>query len=135
MPFQYQYIADANCLVVVGSGRVSLQEFLDYHRELRIKNAQSALRILADYRKLDPSDLSTDDIQQIRLSALKKIEGKFDALKEAIVVSGELAFGLSRMFDGLVYAENYDLNVFTDIREAKAWLGLDPDTPLALSEG
>jgi len=135
MPFQYQYLADVNCLVEVGSGRVSLQDFLDYHRELKINNPLPALRILADYRDADLSDLSTDDIQQIRLSALKKLEGKYDTAKEAIVVSNELAFGLSRMFDGLVYSENYELDVFTDIRKAKAWLGLDPDLSLELPAG
>ena len=91
MSFRYKYFADVNCLVELGTGRASLQDFLDYHRELKINNPQPALRILADYREIDLSDLSTEDIQQIRLSALKKIEGKYDHVKEAMVVSNDLA--------------------------------------------
>jgi len=127
MPFQYQYHAATNCLHVIGRGRVSLQEFLDYHRTVKIPDPRPDLRILADYRELDPSDLSTSDIEQIRESALRKIEGKFTSVKEATVVSDTLAYGLTRMFDGVFHSDKYELNVFTDIREAEQWLGLAPE--------
>jgi hypothetical protein len=127
MPFQYQYHAAANCLHVIGRGRVSLQAFLDYHRTLKIPDPKPDLRILADYRELDPSDLSTSDIEQIRESALRKIEGKFTRVKEATVVADTLTYGLTRMFDGVFHSEKYELNVFTDIREAEQWLGLAPE--------
>jgi hypothetical protein len=85
------------------------------------------LRILADYRELDPSDLSTSDIEQIRESALRKIEDKFTSIKEATVVADTLAYGLTRMFDGVFHSDKYELNVFTDIRKAGQWLGLAPE--------
>jgi hypothetical protein len=127
MPFQYQYHAATNCLHVIGRGRVSLQAFLDYHRTLKIPDPKPDLRILADYRELDPSDLSTSDIEQIRESALRKIEDKFTSIKEATVVADTLAYGLTRMFDGVFHSDQYELNVFTDIREAEQWLGLAPE--------
>ena len=127
MPFQYQYHAATNCLHVIGRGRVSLQEFLDYHRTVKIPDPKPDLRILADYRELDPSDLSTSDIEQIRESALRKIDDKFTSVKEATVVSDTLAYGLTRMFDGVFHSDKYELNVFTDIREAEQWLGLAPE--------
>jgi hypothetical protein len=132
MPFHYRYFSDLNCLYVVGSGKVLLQDFLDYHRTLKIDSVHSTLAILADYRELDPSDLSSSDIENIRRSALKKMEGRFDTMKEAIVVSGALAYGLSRMFDGMVYSEKYEMNTFTDVSKAKAWLGLDSAIALGL---
>ena len=128
MPFQYQYHPATNCLHVIGRGRVSLQEFLDYHRTVKIPDPKPDLRILADYRELDPSDLSTSDIERMRESALRKIEGKFTRIKEATVVADTLAYGLTRMFDGVFHSEKYELNVFTDIHEAEQWLGLAPDT-------
>ena len=130
MPFKFQYLAATNCLHVIGRGRVSLQEFLDYHRTVKIPDPKPDLRILADYRELDPSDLSTSDIERIRESALRKIEGKFTRVKEATVVADTLAYGLTRMFDGVFHSEKYELNVFTDIREAILWLGLAPETQL-----
>jgi len=46
-----------------------------------------------------------------------------------MVVSESLAYGLSRMYDGVVYSEKYEINVFNDIDEARQWLGLETDTP------
>ena len=130
MPFQFQYLTASNCLHVIGRGRVSLQEFLDYHRSVKIPDPKPDLLILADYRELDPSDLSTSDIEEIRESALRKIEDKFTNVKEATVVANTLAYGLTRMFDGVFHSEKYELNIFTDIREAIVWLGLAPETRL-----
>ena len=135
MPFRYRYFSDLNCLYVVGSGKVMLEDFIDHHQVLKIDSVRSTLAILTDYRELDPSGLSTDDIEKIRRSALKKMEGRFEAMKEAVVVSGPLAYGLSRMFDGIVYSEKYEMSTFTDIGEAKSWLGLDPAIPLELAKG
>ena len=128
MPFQFQYLAASNCLHVIGRGRVSLQEFLDYHRTVKIPDPKPDLLILADYRALDPSGLSTSDIEQIRKSALRKIGDKFTSVKEATVVANKLAYGLTRMFDGVFHSEKYELNIFTDIREARQWLGLASET-------
>ena len=67
-------------------------------------------------------------IEQIRKSALRKIEDKFTSVKEATVVANKLAYGLTRMFDGVFHSEKYELNIFTDIREARQWLGLASET-------
>ena len=117
MPIEFRYIEALGCLHTVGRGRVTLEEFLNYHRTVDITDPPSRLLILSDYRETDPSDLSSSDI----------LEHKYQSVKEAIVVSETLAFGLSRMYDGLVYSEKYVLNVFTDIGAAKEWLGLETD--------
>jgi len=135
MPLKFNYFADSNCLFVIGTGRVSLQEFLEYHGSAKIPNPQPNLLILADYRGIDPSDLTASDIEQIRDSALSKVEGKFETVKEATVVADTLAYGLTRMFDGVVYSEKYELNIFTDLDEAKRWLGLAPETSLDKDRG
>jgi hypothetical protein len=120
------------CLYTVGKGRVTLQEFLDYHRSIRIDNPRRNLRILADYRELEPSDLKTSDIENIKASALNKIENRYEKVMEATVVSDPLTWGLSRQYDGSYYSELYELQVFTDIDEARRWLGLDPETVLMI---
>jgi|GEM_PF-864247 len=134
MPFKYRYSAKSNCLHAKGTGKVTLKDFLDYHRTLKIEAAPPTLSILSDYRELDPSGLTTSDIRQIRMSALGKIAGTLRKVKEAVVVSSPLSYGLARMYDALVYAEIYEMNVFMEIREAKAWLGLEPDTVLKLHQ-
>lgn len=126
MPIQFKYVAEQNCLCVVGKGRTSLREFLEYHAAVRIPDPRPSLLILADYRELDPSGLSISDIEEIRASALRRTENRFEAIKEAIVVSDGLTYGLSRMFDGVLHSERYEVNVFTDLNDARDWLGLTP---------
>jgi len=132
VPFRYKYFPETGCLYTVGKGKVSLQEFLDYHLSIKIDNPQATLRILADYRDLDPSDLKTSDIENIKASALNKVEHKYEKVREATVVSDLLTWGLSRQYDGSYYSELYELQVFTDIKAARNWLGLAPETVLII---
>lgn len=130
MPIQFEYIDEINCLYVVGIGSVSLQEFLEFHRSITIAAPPRTLLILCDYRELDSSGLTTSDLEKIKADALSRTEYKYGKVMQAFVVSDTLTFGLSRMFDGLVFSEKYQVRVFTDINEAKRWIGLEPDTRL-----
>ena len=94
---------------------------------ITIPDPPPTLLILSDYRQLDASDLTTSDIEEIRASALSRTENKYETVKEALVVSEGLVFGLSRMYDGVVYSDKYEAGVFTDMDDAKKWLGL-PDS-------
>ena len=67
-------------------------------------------------------------INAVGADAAGKEELEPSILKEAIVVADRLSYGLSRMFDGVVYSEKYEVNVFTDIHDAREWLGLKPDS-------
>ena len=55
MPLHYRYIPELHCIYTVGSGQVRLQEFLDYHRQIKVTDPPPFLRILSDYRTLDAS--------------------------------------------------------------------------------
>ena len=125
MPIQFKYIAESHCLFTIGRGKVSLEEFLAYHRKINITDPPPNLLILSDYRELDPAGLTASDIEEIKTSALSRTENKYTSVKEAFVVSDTLAYGLSRMFDGVIHSEKYQVNVFTDINDAKDWLGLE----------
>lgn len=127
MPIEFRYIEELGCLHTIGRGRVLLKDFLEYHRAIDIADPPPHLLILSDYRELDPSRLSASDIEQIRINAMGRTENKYKSIKEAMVVSESLTFGLSRMYDGVVYSEKYEINVFNDIDEAKAWLGLETE--------
>jgi hypothetical protein len=128
MPIEFRYIEELGVLHTIGKGRVLLKDFLDFHRSVSIINPPSHLLILSDYRELDASALSSSDIEQIRTNAIGRIENKYKAVKEALVVSETLTYGLSRMYDSVVYSEKYEVNVFRDINDAKAWLGLEADS-------
>lgn len=128
MSIEFRYIEELGCLHTTGRGKVLVEDFLNYHRTVDIANPPDQLLILSDYRELDPSNLSSADIEQIRTNTLARTDHKYQSVKEAIVVSEKLTYGLSRMYDSMVYSEKYEVNVFNDINEAKAWLGLETDT-------
>jgi hypothetical protein len=133
MPIQYEYIADLKCLYAVGSGKVQRQDFLDYHHKITISEPPPSLLVLSDYRELDSSALTASDIEEIRASALSKTQNRYARVREAIVVSEGLTYGLSRMYDGVFHSDKYEVNILSDINEAKAWLGLAPeDLPQAI---
>jgi len=132
MPIQFQYIDDLKCLYVLAKGKVSLQKFLEFHRSITITDPPPTLLILCEYSELDSSGLTTSELEKIKADALNRTEYKYGMIKHAFVVSDTLTFGLSRMFDGLVFSEKYQVCVFTDINEAKRWLGLEPDICLDL---
>jgi hypothetical protein len=127
MPLEFRYIPELHCIYTVGSGKLRLQDFLDYHQQINVTDPPPCLRVLSDYRALDASGLKTSDIEEIRASALAKTENKYTKVKEAIVASVGLTYGLSRVYDGVVPSDTYEMNVFADIHEAKRWLGLEAD--------
>ena len=130
MPIQFEYLDDLNCLYVIGKGRAGLQDFLNFHRSITIPTPPPVLLILCDYRELDASGLTTSDLESIKADALRRTESMYGMVRQVFLVSDTLTFGLSRMFDGLLFSEKYQVRVFTNINEAKRWLGLEPDIHL-----
>lgn len=133
MSIRFKYFSELNCLSIVGEGRVSLEAFLEYYRTVKTDNTRPTLRILSDYRQLDPVDLKLSDIEEMKKRAMNKVAAKYENVREAAVVSDYLTWGLSRQYDGVYHSETYEFNVFTDIKEAKIWLGLDAEAELDLA--
>ncbi len=88
MPIQFQYIAALHCLYTVAKGKVSLQEFLEYHRSVAITDPPPILLIFSDYRELDPAGLTTSDIEKIKIDALRRTEYKYGLVKQALCCNG-----------------------------------------------
>ena len=76
---------------------------------------------LADCREVTELQLSADDIRSLADFVSSKGGGR-----RAIVVSTNLVFGMSRMYE-LWLAEGDGVQVFRDLAEARAWLGLDTE--------
>lgn len=75
---------------------------------------------LWDCRKLDFSSLDRGFEDQI--IALRKLNPQRGGAKIAIVVSGKLAFGLSRMYELKSQDLQQKMMVFRNVEEARAWL-------------
>jgi hypothetical protein len=73
---------------------------------------------LADMRGVDKVELTVDGIRKL---AERDIFGS--GARRAIVAGQGLIYGFSRMFEMLAKAE--ETRIFSDINEARKWLGLD----------
>ena len=84
-----------------------------------------SLNQLGDFRAVDFMDLTTS---AVRVLAARISDG--EQSQRAIVVSSELAFGMSRMYQILTDENPAKIKVFKGMTEARKWLGLDFATPL-----
>ena len=105
------------------SGSFTVEDICD---ELeRYYAGHATMLILWDIIRADLSSWQADQI----VSLVKKAKGYSHLRaggKTAIVISKDLNFGISRMFQS--YAENdkiaFEIRVFRDIERAKEWLGV-----------
>ncbi|MFC1516333.1 hypothetical protein ACFL7E_06190 [Thermodesulfobacteriota bacterium] len=78
---------------------------------------------LWDFRDADLSNLDSSTIAEMAKYSTKFPPGIND-VKVAFVASGELEFGLSRMFGAFSMVAETTVSVFYTIEEAEAWLSL-----------
>ena len=75
-----------------------------------------------DFREADLSSFQSPDIQMIR-DFVSKHWGTGGNCKAALVVSGDLGFGLSRMYEFFIEDKTTnDVKVFRQIEEAMEWI-------------
>ena len=77
-----------------------------------------ATRRLFDFRRADV-DFSPDDISRISDRSISKEPGNS---RIALLVRGDLQYGLGAMFGGLAWGSSRQIRVFRDEAEAVAWL-------------
>jgi hypothetical protein len=107
-------------VIVTGAGVVTGQELLALQdRARKDPDYDPRLPVLMDYRELDLQTVNTEDLRQ--LSARSAVH---PSTRRALLVSGELAFGLARMFQAFsaVGGHSENIRVFRNRGEALAWL-------------
>ena len=109
--------------IQTASGPLTVQDACD--KLDRYYAGHATMLILWDITRADLSSWQADQI----ISLVKKAKGYSHLRaggKTAIVISKDLNFGISRMFQS--YAENdkieFEIKVFRDIEKAKEWLGV-----------
>lgn len=107
--------------------RVTGASLLDYQRTVWNEPKVAGYDELIDFRLLEEVDVSTDDLRSVaKLAARMDIDQ--GQSRFAIVVSGTLTFGLSRMYQILRDVEDIstrDVKVFQALDDAVAWLDED----------
>ena len=104
-------------------GLINVPELIDYLKQLHnAPDFDSGMKVLWDLRKADLSLVSTPDVRSIMESVVKPWR-KIERNKAALVVSGALDYGLSRMFQIMMGGETTStITVFKDLGKAKEWL-------------
>ena len=121
MPMHYQIDRERRFVLSRGVGTLTDEDVLGHQRELRAEEGfQSDMNQLIDLSQTERFDLGASTLRQI--VAMNPF-GK--GSRRALVSPGDLAFGMSRMFEAFSDGSEQEIRVFRDMAEARSWLGAD----------
>lgn len=127
MPISYRIDRERRVVFVRGEGEVTIEDLKGYSAGVVNDPAYEAgMDELVDFRGAAGAEkLTTEQILEVR-ALNRELSDAVGASKLAFVVDSDLAFGLARIF--MAYSEDSKITheVFRDLAEARAWLGLDP---------
>jgi hypothetical protein len=107
-----------NMVIVQITGRITLQDLAPLTEKITDGKKYLYSRRLYDFRKCE-IDLSTEEMN---LYAKKTMQLDQEYSKIALLVSGELTYGLSRMYQVFRDQDNTDIKVFRDEDKAMDWI-------------
>jgi hypothetical protein len=125
VPISHRWDARLRTLFVEVSGLVTEAELVDAARKLTADpSLPPGRRELVDLGGAEPSAITPP--------VLKRVAAIFTASDEkpaesrvAFYAPGDLFFGLSRMYEAYRSASGVQMRIFRDLREARAWLGIE----------
>ena len=112
-----------NIIINTVNGDFTVNEFIDtFTKMLSNPDFSPGMNALWDFRNASLSSLSSNDLEKMIIFMERNIPQRGIDYKLAGVVSKDVDYGISRMFDA--YAENLPLKkrVFRDYDEAIKWL-------------
>ena len=121
MPLEYDVETETGLVVVHASGEIPPEEYFGlwatFIEDDRIQNAP---RILADFREIELSR-SGADIRRVALGS-KRFHAFMLGGSQAVVATQEASFGMARMYEALLEGTGFEIEVFRDLEEARAWI-------------
>ena len=122
MPILHEIDEAAGTVTVTGEGDITHEEDLAcFGAVLGNPAYRPGMGLLLDYRKRS-SVATTDQVKEFVEAGAKLREALGDS-RLAVVVSEEIAYGMSRMYSMLAESESVPTRSFRDIGEAMHWLG------------
>ncbi len=105
------------------TGHVTGADLIDYYQRLRAHpDFRSNLNEIFDATEVEQIDLTADDVR--KLSAFTEEYTSLGVpVRVAIVASGDLEFGMSRMYEMLQVRSINLLKVFRERSQAERWIG------------
>ncbi len=126
MPYILRSEDALGCIFIRWSGTFSYEEGAAYYREIAgYESFQQGSHLFHDIRLVDVN-VPAVEIRKVATAASPKVDANI-VRKVAILTSSDFSFGMMRMLALMRERPELVLNVFRDIEEAKAWLGLPAD--------
>ncbi len=126
MPYILKSEDALGCIFIRWRGTFSYEEGAAHYREIAgFESFQQGSHLFHDVRLADV-DVPASEIQSVAEAASPKVTAN-TVRKVAILTSSDLGFGMMRMLALMRERPGLALNVFRDLEEAKAWLGLPAD--------
>jgi hypothetical protein len=126
MPYILKSDDALGCIFIKWRGTFSSEEGSAHYREIAgLVGFQQGSHLFHDARLVDVS-VPTSEIRDVAKAPSPKVDSAI-VRKVAILVSSDLGFGMMRMLGAMRERPGLVLNVFRDLEEAKAWLGLPAD--------
>ncbi len=126
MPYVIKSDEVLGCIFIKWSGTFSSEEGFSHYREIaKLVPFQQGSHLFHDVRLVDVN-VPASEIRNVAESSSPEVDSH-SVRKVAILVSSGLGFGMMRMLATIRERPGLVLNVFHDLEEAKAWLGLSAD--------
>jgi len=126
MPYILKSDDALGCIFIRWSGTFSSEEGAAHYREIAgYESFQKGAHLFHDTRLVDV-DVPTSEVQKVAAAASPKVDPAI-VRKVAILASSDFGFGMMRMLALMRERPGLVLDVFRDLGEAKAWLGLPAD--------
>lgn len=126
MPYRIKDDKELGCVFVRWRGTFSAQEGAAHYREVTERESYRGGGSVFHDCRLVNADVPMSEIEKVALSGPHPTNTT-NVRKVAILASSDLGFGMMRMLAALRERPGLILNVFRDLEEAKAWLGLPAD--------
>ena len=126
MPYILKSDDVLGCIFIRWSGTFSSEEGAAYYREIAgYEGYQKGSHLFHDGRLVN-ADVPSPEIHKVARGGPQNADPNI-ARKVAILAPSDLGFGMMRMLALMREQPGLTLNVFRDLEEAKAWLGLPAD--------
>jgi hypothetical protein len=127
VPFTHYYDPDTSVLYLKASGAITDEEAISYAQKVAADASIPSGRLeLADFSEANLAALSAEALRRVA-SVFQRHDVDPGNSRVALVVSGDLGFGLARMYQAFRSESAIELRVFRDLASAREWLGLAPE--------
>jgi hypothetical protein len=117
------YDKEIDCMVVRTGGHGSLENIGSSHRKLMSHPMwRPGRNVMIDHRQLELSHLQPNEVSQL-VSMVKDSRHELGNGRLGVVVSGDIVFGLGRMWEISVETDtDLQIRIFRDPEEALLWI-------------